>query len=80
MNELTRDQFQELLKHTLEIEQTDEAILVGGIIIAEWMMPNGRRFLTRNGIGHVTEWQAQGYLYSTIDGDGWNITDDEEEV
>jgi hypothetical protein len=63
------DGFQEILKEYLEeIPMTSEALLVGGIVIAEWMRPDGTRFLTRNAIGEIPDWQVQGYLFSSLHG------------
>lgn len=79
--EFNREEFQELLKSNLtQFEATHDAYLVGGIVIGEWMSPDGGRYLTRNAIGNVAEWQAQGYLFSTLHAEaGWDLREQEDD-
>lgn len=82
MNEdFNREEFQELLKSNLtQFDAIPDAYLVGGLVIGEWMAPDGSRYLTRNAIGNVSEWQAQGYLFSTLHAEqGWDLRDNNDE-
>lgn len=64
------DDFQGLLRQAMEdIPATSEALLVGGIVISEWLKPDGKRILAKSPIGDIPDWQAQGYLFSALHGE-----------
>ena len=75
-----RQEFENTLRKVLkDVPGFDESYLISGLIISEWIMPDGKRYLTRTPIGDVTSWQAQGFLFSTLYADDWQRCDDEEE-
>lgn len=66
-DENERSKLEEILRIDLsDLPASDEAVLVAGIIISEWILPNGKRFLARTPIGELSSWQVQGYLFSTL--------------
>ena len=53
-----------------------EGVLVGYVLVAEWVGPSGQRTLTRNngtmqGDVYLPEWQQKGYLHEALFGN-WN--------
>jgi hypothetical protein len=56
-------------------ERLDSSILVGWVVVAEWVGPDGRRSLTRMsgtpGGAIPPEWQTRGYLHEALFG-RWN--------
>lgn len=66
--------------------QTDNdlegAMLMGWVVVAEWMAPNGQRWLSRvdgtaSGEG-CPEWQRHGYLHNALFSDGFSDDEDDE--
>ena len=59
-------------------ERLDEAVLIGWIVIAEWLSSDGTRSLVRMsgtpGGTQPPEWQTRGYLHEALFGD-WNGDD-----
>jgi hypothetical protein len=61
------------IQETAGMTETVEGhVLIGCVVIAEWLGPDGRRYLTglssdANGDG-VPEWTVQGYLTNAIGG------------
>ena len=45
-----------------------DALLVGWVVMAEWMEPTGDRFLSRLLSAGSTPWQAKGYLMEGLNG------------
>lgn len=77
-DENERSEIEGYLRNNLsQLNVTDNAILVAGIIVSEWIMPNGRRFLARTPIGELSSWQTQGYLFSTLYEQDWEHLDDD---
>lgn len=79
-DEQERSEFEDILrkKMSAELPAVDDAVCVAGIVISEWILPNGKRFLSRTPIGDLTQWQVEGYLISTlIDTDWRGISDDD---
>jgi hypothetical protein len=56
----------------------DSAVLVGWVVVAEWVGPDGTRTLTRMsgtpGGAVPPEWQARGYLHEALFGK-WNTSE-----
>jgi hypothetical protein len=55
-------------------EDIDGAVLVGWVVVSEWVAPDGSRWLSRcsgNGSGSgrdLPAWQEQGYLHYALHG------------
>ena len=66
----------------------DGSVLIGWIVVAEWMDAAGNRWLSRIGsAGDATrqppEWQWQGYLYNALHEQNWpqdDAADDERDA
>lgn len=62
----------------------DGAVLIGFVALAEWMAPDGERWLSQiSGVGDgeqgIPDWQRQGYLHNALhDWPNPNGTDDED--
>ena len=50
------------------IPPRDEVMLVGWVVVAEWMEPSGDRFVSRLLSSGSSPWQAKGYLYEGLHG------------
>lgn len=46
--------------------QLKGAMLVGWVVVAEWMTPDGERWLTKFNARDTTRWQVQGYMHNTL--------------
>lgn len=59
-------------------DRLDRSVLVGWIVVAEWVGPDGSRTLTRMsgtpGSSVPPEWQTRGYLHEALFGK-WNAND-----
>ncbi len=76
--EQDRTEIESFLRQNLsKLEVSENAILISGIIISEWISPSGRRFLARTPIGDPSSWQTQGYLFSTLFAGEWEEVDDD---
>lgn len=42
------------------------SLLVGWVLIAEWLHPDGTQLLSRFGSENLTQWQRQGYLHNAL--------------
>lgn len=67
----------------LDEELPEGAMLLGWVTVAEWMAPDGNRWLSRiDGNAQVNacpSWQTQGYLHNALfDGDGFIPDDDDD--
>jgi hypothetical protein len=64
--------------------EMDGAVLIGYVAVAEWMAPNGSRWLSQidglaSGDGAPT-WTRQGWLHNALhEGDGFGRDDDDDE-
>lgn len=77
-DENERAEIEGYLRNTLaKLDVTDNAVLVAGIIVSEWILPNGKRFLARTPIGELSSWQTQGYLFSTLYEQDWEQLDED---
>lgn len=83
--ERVRGRLHETIQGTVALDETlpEGSMLLGWVAIAEWMAPDGRRWLSivdgdARGEGAAL-WQRQGYLHNALfDADGF-IEDDEED-
>lgn len=71
MNEHARPILHEAIQRTNATdEDLDGAVLMGWVVIAEWMAPTGERWLSKvagNASGEgCPEWQTQGYLHNAL--------------
>jgi hypothetical protein len=64
-----RDAIHDALQSGSELAKRDHAVLTGWVIVAEWMTPDGDRWLTKGYASNVTHWQASGMHYEAIHGD-----------
>lgn len=66
--------------HAADPGDPESKMLVGWIVVAEWMSPSGNRLLWSESGGsngeHLPRWQRHGYLHSTLFPDWYE--DDEE--
>jgi hypothetical protein len=46
----------------------DGVLLVGWVVMAEWIEPGGDRFISRLLCDGSTPWQAKGYLFEGLNG------------
>jgi hypothetical protein len=46
----------------------DDVMLVGWVVMAEWMEPSGDRFISRMLCEGSTPWQAKGYMFEGLNG------------
>lgn len=77
-DEQNRSELEAILRNNLEdLDVAESAILISGIIISEWIAPDGKRFLARTPIGELSSWQTQGYLFSTLYANDWEVVDDD---
>lgn len=77
-DEQNRSELEAILRNNLEdLDVAESAILISGIIISEWISPDGKRFLARTPIGELSSWQTQGYLFSTLYANDWEVVDDD---
>jgi hypothetical protein len=51
-----------------EFPPKEDVLLVGWVVMAEWMEPGGDRFISRLLADGSTPWQAKGYLYEGLNG------------
>lgn len=49
-----------------------EALLVGWVVVAEWVDGNGARWLSRWSSETVTAWQMDGMLHHALYDPGWD--------
>jgi hypothetical protein len=52
-----------------------KAILTGWVMVAEWMDPEGDRWLSRAHAASTTSWAANGMHHEVLHGDGWDAAD-----
>lgn len=55
--------------HAPERDEMDGAVLTGWALVAEWMSPDGDRWLSKMNPPHVTQWQADGMRHQALHGD-----------
>lgn len=60
----------------------DGSVLLGWVTIAEWVAPDGNRWLSRissnaTGDREAADWQLQGYLHNALN--DWPKTNDEDD-
>jgi hypothetical protein len=80
-----RERLHETIQATVSIDNDlpDGAVLMGWVTIAEWMAPDGKRWLSIiDGAADPSEglaaWQRQGYLHNALfDPDGFIPDEDE---
>lgn len=79
-DENERSSFEDILRKKMgeDLPAVNDAVMVAGIVISEWILPNGNRFLSRTPIGDLCQWQVEGYLMSTLLNGEWQGLDDEE--
>jgi hypothetical protein len=70
------EKLHDAIQHSQETNgRLESSVLVGWIVVAEWVGPDGRRSLTRMsgtpGGAVPPEWQTRGYLHEALFG-GWN--------
>lgn len=58
----------------MEPHEVEGAMLVGGVAVLEYVAPDGRRWLSRIGMGdpvggRCPTWQQNGYLHEALYGD-----------
>lgn len=58
------------------------SMLLGFVAVAEWMAPDGTRWLSRvdagaSGDKGLTEWQREGYLHNALNSASWIEDEDE---
>ena len=49
----------------------DGALVVGWVVLCEWVAPDGERWLTKLTNPNCTIWQQQGYLHNGLN-TGWD--------
>lgn len=54
-----------------------EGIAVRYVIVVDWALPDGKRFLSRIGSETLTEWERDGLLHHALNGD-WSESEDHE--
>jgi hypothetical protein len=75
-----RPQLHEAIQTTASLDDDLEgAVLLGWVMVAEWVAPTGKRWLSRldgtaNGSG-CPDWQREGYLHNALFSDGFDNTD-----
>lgn len=87
MNTTTvRNHLHDNIQHTVSLDEDipEGALLIGWIVIAEWMAPDGDRWLSRIDGGASSRalpaWQTQGYLHNSLhDAEGFIPTEDDDE-
>lgn len=79
-DENERSEFEDILRNKMseELPAVGDAVMVAGMVISEWILPNGKRFLSRTPIGDLCQWQVEGYLISTLMDSDWRGLSDEE--
>lgn len=61
-----------------EITASTEGLLVAWVVIAEWVTPDGERWLSRRTLDELSPWQRDGMLWHGLEGD-WDGDDPDEE-
>lgn len=81
-DEAGRSEIEAILREKLNTLGTvgANAVLVSGIVISEWILPDGSRFLARTPIGQLAPWQTQGYLFSTLFEQDWEHIDEDDSL
>jgi hypothetical protein len=80
-----RTQLHETIQRSIAIDDTlpDGTLLLGWCTVAEWMAPDGMRWLTiidSDARGHgCPAWQRQGYLHNALFDTFTDIEDEHEE-
>lgn len=79
-----REHLHESLQHTISLDENspEGAMLVGWVSVAEWMAPDGGRWLSRmTGAADgepLSTWQRQGYLHNALHAeDEWDAVEEE---
>ncbi len=69
----TREHLHGAIQGTIAIDEElpEGTVLTGWVTVAEWMAPNGDRWLSRVDGGPIPDkglpaWQSQGYLYNAL--------------
>lgn len=90
MTETPRAHLHAAIQTTVGLDVEDEAdalpdgaMLLGFVVVAEWMAPDGHRWLSRVDAGAnadegLTEWQREGYLHNALNSPSW--IDDRDET
>lgn len=80
-----RDRLHETIQHTVAIDNNlpEGAMLLGWVTVAEWMAPDGQRWLSTvdgdaRGEG-CPAWQRQGYLHNALFDEDSFIPDSDED-
>lgn len=69
------------LQDTLAVEDElpESSMLRGWVVVAEWLDPDGNRWLSKKAGGanaeSIPDWQLNGYLHEALDG-GFNEADE----
>jgi hypothetical protein len=52
--------------------QIEGALLTGWVIVAEYISPDGKKWLSRMDSEDLTQWLRQGMLHDALYGDEWD--------
>lgn len=84
-NASVREHLHEALQSTIAIDEElpEGAMLLGWVAVAEWMAPDGNRWLSiANGDARgrgAPEWQSQGYLHNALFSPEGFVPDEDDE-
>lgn len=63
-----RDAIHDAIQANARMGQEDGAILTGWVLVAEWMTPDGDRWLSKGHAASVTAWSADGMYHEALYG------------
>lgn len=66
-----RDAIHEVIQKHAAMSTQDGAVLTGWVLVAEWMTPDGDRWLSKAHAAGTTAWAARGMMHDAIHGRGW---------
>lgn len=69
-----RDAIHDAIQANARLGKEDGAILTGWVLVAEWMDPQGERWLSRGHAASTTQWSANGMSHEALYGD-WDSED-----
>lgn len=70
-----RARIHDALQQCADTADTADGVLTAWVVVAEWMTPDGERWLTRLDSDAITAWQRDGMLDHGLRGD-WDPEDD----
>jgi hypothetical protein len=76
MSDPSREAIHDAIQEHGRMGVDDGAVLTGWTLVAEWMTPDGERWLSKAHGAHTTSWAAKGMMHEALFGQ-WPDNDSE---